>query len=145
MAELKPCPFCGGEAKIYYSMSAISIRCIQCFAVMGRENKTICFTKGKLSFDNAKEAINAWNTRTPQKKNKCGTCMYSKPTTFGKSKCWVECTNQEHIKRFCKNELARKRQATNPACDCYKEKSEPQKINHDSLCETETFKVGGIE
>lgn len=82
MAELKSCPFCGGEAKICYSGTAISIQCEQCSAVMGRENKTICFTRGMLSFGNEKEAINAWNTRTPQK------------------------------------------------------------INHDSLCETETFKVG---
>lgn len=53
---------------------------------------------------------------------KCGTCAYSKPTTFGKSKCYVECTNQEHIMQFCRyREISLKRQRTTPACKRYKE------------------------
>ena len=58
------------------------------------------------------------------KKNKCGTCAYAKPTTFGKSKCYVECTNQEHIQKFCKREISLKRQRTTPACGDYKEMTE---------------------
>ena len=52
----------------------------------------------------------------------CGNCIYSKPTTFGKSSaCYVECTNQEHIIQYCKSEISLKRQRTNRACKHYKE------------------------
>ncbi len=55
-------------------------------------------------------------------KAKCGTCAYAKPTTFGKSKCYVECTNQEHIEKFCRyRKISLKRQKTTPACKKYKE------------------------
>lgn len=58
-----------------------------------------------------------------QKKNtkKCGSCLYAIPATFGKSKVYVECTNWEHIKKFCKREISLKRQRTTPACKHYKE------------------------
>ena len=56
-------------------------------------------------------------------KNKCGSCVYAKPTVaFGKSTCYVNCTNQEHIERFCKREISTLRQRTNPACKKYKER-----------------------
>jgi hypothetical protein len=51
---------------------------------------------------------------------KCGNCLYSKPTTFGKSKAYVKCTNPEHIQRYCKREISLKRQRTQPACKSYK-------------------------
>lgn len=50
----------------------------------------------------------------------CGTCAYAKHTTFGRSKIYVECTNQEHIEKFCKREIAKKRARTTRACKCYK-------------------------
>lgn len=59
------------------------------------------------------------------KSAKCGTCAYAKPTTFGKSKCYVECTNKEHIEKFCRyRKISLKRQRTTPACKDYKEMTE---------------------
>ena len=60
---------------------------------------------------------------------KCGTCYYSKPTTFGKSNGYVECTNQEHIQKFCKRPISLQRQKTTPACKSYKEMSGTIKIS----------------
>ena len=54
--------------------------------------------------------------------NKCGSCVYAKPiVAFGKSKCYVNCTNKEHIERFCTREISTLRQRTHPACKKYKE------------------------
>lgn len=54
--------------------------------------------------------------------NKCGSCVYAKPViAFGKSKCYVNCTNKEHIERFCQREISTLRLRTNPACKKYKE------------------------
>lgn len=57
-------------------------------------------------------------------KNKCGSCEFSKPTNWGSkhSKTYVECTNAEHIKRYCKDDISRKRAKTTPACKSYKER-----------------------
>lgn len=30
MAELKPCPFCGGEATVYKAKGEVSVACIDC-------------------------------------------------------------------------------------------------------------------
>ena len=55
--------------------------------------------------------------------NKCGSCVYAKPIiAFGKSKCYVQCTNREHIERFCTREISTLRQRTNLACKNYKER-----------------------
>lgn len=55
MSELKACPFCGGEAQLQTpeDMGSIegSVMCMSCYAS----------DKG---FDNWKDAIEAWNTRT---------------------------------------------------------------------------------
>ena len=63
-------------------------------------------------------------TETCDLKNKCGSCAYAIPTTFGKSKAWVECTNREHNERYCKREISCKRARTQPACKSYKELTE---------------------
>lgn len=56
-------------------------------------------------------------------KGKCGSCIYAKPTTWGNSKVYVECTNAEHIKIYCRRgESARKRLRTAKACKSYKER-----------------------
>ena len=52
--------------------------------------------------------------------NKCGGCKYAEPTTFGKSKVYVRCTNEEHVKRYCHRPISVKRQRTQPACKSYK-------------------------
>lgn len=57
-------------------------------------------------------------------KNKCGSCVYAVPTVFGKVRTYVECTNQEHVQRYCRREITRKRQRTQQACKSYKERVE---------------------
>lgn len=61
-----------------------------------------------------------------KKKNaaKCATCVFAVQTTeIGVPKCYVECTNQEHIKKYChRQRTSRLRQRTTPACRHYKER-----------------------
>lgn len=57
MAELKPCPFCGGEAKLVYSMPYNFVMCAKC-KVFG---KTIVDRYEQA--DGKAEAIEAWNRR----------------------------------------------------------------------------------
>ena len=55
--ELKPCPFCGGEAELYYYFGSVWVHCTGC-----DKNFTI--------FDTEKDAIKAWNTRNyPEKQD----------------------------------------------------------------------------
>ena len=52
--ELKPCPFCGGEARLQHGpfiATMVSIKCTKCGI-----NTPLC--------DRIKEAIEKWNTRT---------------------------------------------------------------------------------
>lgn len=57
--ELKPCPFCGGEASVYYHYHGFEVtwsaRCKKCSAEMAY----VALTKAK--------AIAAWNTRAADK------------------------------------------------------------------------------
>lgn len=50
--KLKPCPFCGGEAKIVREEYLYIVRCTKCPCDMGRQWYT-----------RKKEAIKAWNRR----------------------------------------------------------------------------------
>lgn len=60
-------------------------------------------------------------------KGKCGSCIYAKPTTFGNSTIYVECTNIEHLARFCCNhEVSKKRQRTHKGCKNYKFKDQAE-------------------
>lgn len=52
---------------------------------------------------------------------KCGTCAYAKPAKVGRSELYVECTNAEHLKRFCHHENSKVRPRTSPGCKSYKE------------------------
>ncbi len=65
MAELKPCPFCGGKAELYKTLHIpkgidYTPRC---------KNPSCC---GRLSkkFTVRETAVAMWNTRTPQKEEK---------------------------------------------------------------------------
>lgn len=68
MDELKPCPFCGSEAKVFYTgKTTFYIGCTNgCaktkrFSVMAkREPVKSCMQKEKMQW-----AVKAWNTRTP--------------------------------------------------------------------------------
>lgn len=70
MAELKPCPFCGGEAFIevipphkHYIATFMADYDGGAFAEC---TKCSC----AISADNEQDAINKWNTRTPQKEGR---------------------------------------------------------------------------
>ena len=56
MAELLPCPFCGGEARRYYgNTDCYGITCKKCTCkIYGYANKA--------------SATRAWNTRTPKER-----------------------------------------------------------------------------
>lgn len=53
MEELKRCPFCGGEARLYKAFDYVSKYRVEC---------TKCFVY-TLNCDTEKEAIKAWNRR----------------------------------------------------------------------------------
>lgn len=60
MADLKPCPFCGGEAtiykKLYKGQFYLGAMC---------KNTAFCCTLAPVYIDD-NEAIEAWNTRKPE-------------------------------------------------------------------------------
>jgi hypothetical protein len=58
MAELKSCPFCGGEAKTHKEFCGTwKIKCTKCSCDVGR-----------YWFWTKQHAIEAWNTRTPKER-----------------------------------------------------------------------------
>lgn len=60
MIELKPCPFCGGEARTGYAIHDYNrwgVRCTKCSATVEVEE-----WRGEL--DTEENAIKAWNRRT---------------------------------------------------------------------------------
>lgn len=61
MIDLKPCPFCGGVAKIYASTIGVSVKCVKCHA----QTETYIDTCYELCEKaNATErVIKAWNRR----------------------------------------------------------------------------------
>ena len=65
MSELKPCPFCGGNAVVVSApISGVwCIQCKSCTATIGRKTKTISTICGKEYFDTREAAEIAWNRR----------------------------------------------------------------------------------
>ena len=63
MSELKPCPFCGGEAILLEDWKDGN------FIVGCANNDYIVRLSGIPSFDNAEQAVKAWNTRAYEEKN----------------------------------------------------------------------------
>ena len=94
MAELKPCPFCGGEAELHtrfnsfediaYKKSEIPKtaklvcekkypRREKCFVYrkllyIPRCTLTSCIGRNAKPFESKEESIKAWNTRTPKER-----------------------------------------------------------------------------
>lgn len=65
MAELKPCPFCGGKAEIHVRGNIVRVECTVCQASMG--TATECYDTSKKCwytfFVDRKDASKAWNRR----------------------------------------------------------------------------------
>lgn len=87
MEELKPCPFCGGEAILLEDWKDGN------FIVGCANNDCIVRLSGIPSFDNAEQAVKAWNTRAER------TCHFDQtdkiPTISGMIRVW-ECSNCGH-------------------------------------------------
>ena len=64
MTELKPCPFCGGEAMHWGGAGQHCIRCKSCF------NTNEKLVGGTLydAFETSEEAAKDWNTRKPMER-----------------------------------------------------------------------------
>ena len=70
MADLKPCPFCGGEVKGYLdNHKKAMIECENCNMYFGVKLEIGCkLVEGwKATFDSKEELFEAWNTRKPMK------------------------------------------------------------------------------
>lgn len=57
MTELKPCPFCGGEAFVRYIMPCSAVQCEKCGASTG------IYSDYYEEVDGRSKAIEAWNRR----------------------------------------------------------------------------------
>ena len=55
--ELKPCPFCGGEAELQLKYACL----VERWSAMCKNKK--CIGRGHKSFGNKAHAISAWNRR----------------------------------------------------------------------------------
>ena len=66
MSELKPCPFCGGEGGIVVTLPwrIYTVQCRTCFAMVGRDEKTVSGLRGNMFFQNESDAVAALNSRT---------------------------------------------------------------------------------
>ena len=69
--ELKPCPFCGGEAQLIEAMGEVWVRCTECNASAAMQNYPV-------------DALAKWNTRAertcrveyPEDVRMCSECCY---------------------------------------------------------------------
>ena len=68
MSKLKPCPFCGGEGDIVVTLPwpIYTVQCRTCFAMVGRDEKTVSGLRGNMFFRNENDAVSAWNRRTSE-------------------------------------------------------------------------------
>lgn len=58
MEKLKPCPFCGGEAKISHESEGVLVRCQKCGATSGWIDEYL-----ETEDSGVKKAIGLWNRR----------------------------------------------------------------------------------
>lgn len=89
MSELKPCPFCGGEAEILTaeSMHGGNLYGVMCDCCAGRADV----------YDTEAEAIEAWNTRAERT---CELTLDGTDGCFGCSECFE---NIPPLANYCPN------------------------------------------
>lgn len=68
MPELKPCPFCGGEAHVVEGMyssyqEGYAVRCRHCALTLGASGRLGECYEWSCCYETEAEAIEAWNTR----------------------------------------------------------------------------------
>lgn len=78
MAELKPCPFCGGEAKLDRATHSSLVYCKECRA----STKLIDFSP---EYASDEKAIEAWNRRTAN--TPCDLCRFNPPSSGDGKPC----------------------------------------------------------
>ena len=63
--KLKPCPFCGGEAKVFaYSDGGICVKCMNCYCqTFATSDWNIANAKEKSAYE---KIVEAWNRRAEQ-------------------------------------------------------------------------------
>lgn len=107
MKDLKPCPFCGGEAKVhkadvpFYRMHKegwyVMCHGRECCADLGFGGEDYQGTSGM--FGTEAEAIEAWNTRHERT---CRNVAENKEKWFICGECLYECSRPTMVK-FCFN------------------------------------------
>lgn len=94
MEELKPCPFCGGEADVIDEGKGTEPE--RYWAYCGNVN---CFVEGTSAYATEREAIEAWNTRHSET---CQMQYVGSVGTMAIFKC-SECGAEDYGKaRFCR-------------------------------------------
>lgn len=84
MSELKPCPFCGGEAKTRLD-DRWWVHCGNCTCEIGFEGMDENGYSGH--FDTEAEAIDAWNTRAERTCEQIDVTEMHKPFTTHMTEC----------------------------------------------------------
>ena len=104
--KLKPCPFCGADAILYFtpyvsSQPLYSIECSRCSAQIGRSKETYQASKGELHFTSEDEAAEAWNRRAERH----GYWKQATPfvDTIECSKCGYQWPEPEFASNYCPN------------------------------------------
>lgn len=94
MSELKPCPFCGGEAK------AMLDKCSGVYFIGCSNDKCLGFSAIGWSYETKYEAISAWNTRAER------TCRMTKKGHEFVLAGWWECSECGPVYPPCNDEIA---------------------------------------
>lgn len=99
--ELKPCPFCGGEAHVVEGMyssyqEGYAVRCRHCALTLGASGRLGECYEWSCCYETEAEAIEAWNTRAERTCHEvlvdkhwrgCSECSYKWEFMYGIGKC----------------------------------------------------------